>query len=561
MRNFARLFTPFAASVSIAALAVLYGLVGLRFHGVTSDSPSLFYAGDRTLYWLSDRDVPGALDFLGPDPPAFHSDFHRDPEFEDPMHYPVFPGLAAAVTSRIFHDRLGWVDAIDGHHLALILLHAFALFVECLLLTRLVGQRAAVAATLALALFPSAVGQAFNNAKDWPCAQFYACAILAVAIGIIEQRGRWLLMAGVFTGLALASKLNGVFVFVTILLWTPFAYVFHYYRQRDVPATVVAGYLSGPYVAGGVFLLLWPWLYQGLLPDWWAHISEYVRFMVTIGRGTRQTWTDFPLRPLIFMTPPLVLACASVYLALGWRHSRRRAGLWSLFCLWLAVPILRIAAPRSNFLDANRHFIEYIPALCVMAGCGFDMLCDLAFGETSRVQHWLERRSWGWVVRPGLYVACLGVLVVPIATYAPYETTYFNRLIGGLRGAQRGNGLFTLEVADLRLQGTEGDYWFNSLRTALNNIRAQMHGEETIGLCGPSAGLARANWGNSHPPKFSDSWDAALADPDAGAFVYVMPRGVFCEAALIERLQRGRPVLERVERGGGLIYLVLGPRP
>ena len=419
------------------------------------------------------------------------------------------------------------------------------------------GQRAAVAATIALALFPSAVGHAFNNAKDWPCAQFYACAILATAIGILEERGRWLLIAAAFTGLALACKLNGVFIFATILLWTPVAYGLRYYRRRDVPADVVAGYLVAPYVAGAIFFVLWPWLYQGMLPEWWAHVSEYVRFMVTIGRGSRQTWTDFPLRPVLFMTPPLVLACAGAYVVAGWRHDRERGALWSLFCVWLAVPILRIAAPRSNFLDANRHFIEYVPALCVMAGCGFDMLCRHTVDATSRLQSVLAGRAWSRALKPAVYAVSLALLALPLANVHPVRDDDFNRFIGGLRGAQRGEGLFKLEVADLRLKGTEGDYWFNSLRQGLKDIRGQMHGHETIGLCGPSAGLARANWGNPQTPQFTDSW---YGDPDAGDFVYVMPRGVFCEAGLIDRLQRGRPIIERVERGGGLIYMVLGPR-
>mgnify|MGYP001178310579 CR=1 FL=1 len=158
---------------------------------------------------------------------------------------------------------------------------------------------------------------------------------------------------------------------------------------------------------------------------------------------------------------------------------------------------------------------------------------------------------------PGVYALCLAALAWPIAEYAPYETTYFNAFIGGLRGAQQGEGLFSLEIADLRLKGTEGDYWFNSLRRGLEDIRPALRGGETIGLCGPSAVLARTNWGNPQAPPFTDSW---YGEPDRGDFVYVMPRGVFCEPALIERLQAGRPVLTRVERGGGLIYMVLGPR-
>jgi hypothetical protein len=158
-----------------------------------------------------------------------------------------------------------------------------------------------------------------------------------------------------------------------------------------------------------------------------------------------------------------------------------------------------------------------------------------------------------------LCLLCVGALVWPILRYAPYETTYFNALIGGLRGAQRGEGLFAMDVGDRRLKGTEGDYWFNSLRQGLRDIRAQMRGHETVGLCGPSAVVARMNWGGSPAPPFVDNWN--FDDPDRGDFIYVMPRGVFCERSVVERLQRGRPVISQVERGGGLIYLILGPRP
>jgi hypothetical protein len=547
--------SPVRVALAIAVAAVLYGVIGLPFHGVTSDSPSLFYAGDRTLFWLTHPAVPEALNFLGPEPEGFHSRFERDPEYQDPMHYPVFPGLAAAVTAQIFHHTLGWMDDIDGHHLGLILLHGFALFVECALLTRLIGQRAAVAATVALALFPSAVGHSFNNAKDWPCAQFYACAVLAAAVGLLEERGKWLVVAGVFTGLALSSKINGVFVLVTLVLWTPFVYMFHY-RGRPVAASIVGGFLAIPYVAVATFFLLWPWLYYGSVPEWWAHINDYVTFMLSLGRGDRATWTAFPLKPLVFMAPPLVLGCATVYAIAGWRNGPDRKALWCLFWLWIAIPIIRIAAPGSNFHDANRHFIEYVPALCVMAGGGFDLICVYVFGWVSRLGWFLDRRSKVRVFRLGVYGLCLALLGWPIVQYAPYETTYFNDFIGGLRGAQRGEGLFAMKRADLRLMGTEGDYWYNSLRRGLQDIRLAMHGGEIIGVCGPDAVLARINWGLTHTPQMIDALDG---DPDRAEFVYVMPRGVFCDSSRIERLQRRRPILTRVERGGGLIYMVLGP--
>ena len=48
-------------------------------YGVTIDSPSLFYAGDRTLFWIRHPHVPGALNFRGPEPRGFETHFERHP--------------------------------------------------------------------------------------------------------------------------------------------------------------------------------------------------------------------------------------------------------------------------------------------------------------------------------------------------------------------------------------------------------------------------------------------------------------------------------------------------
>src|SRR6187455_883703 len=136
----------------IALAWLVYGLVGLHAHGTTSDEPSLFYAADRTLFWLLHPRTPHALDFAGPEPTGFASDYVRFPTWEDPMHYPVFPSLVGAITSAIFHDGLGWLDVVDGHHLGLVLLNAIALWLFGRWALRLLGTTAGVAATVALAL-------------------------------------------------------------------------------------------------------------------------------------------------------------------------------------------------------------------------------------------------------------------------------------------------------------------------------------------------------------------------------------------------------------------------
>jgi hypothetical protein len=531
----------------VAGLAAAFGLGVMSSYGVTIDAPSLFYAGDRTLFWLLNPRTPGALNFLGPEPRGFRTAFERHPEEKDPLHYPALTGLLAATTSRLFHERLGWVDVVDGHHMALVLLHALSLLLYGLYASRLLGPVAGIAAAVLLSVFPCALGHSFNNAKDWPCAQFYGLAALAAGVGIVEARARHVLAAGLFVGLALSCKFNGIFVLPTVLAWTPIAWVLLYRRQRAVSAGLVGAYLLVPYVAGLVFFALWPWLYYGRLQDWWRHIHWYVSFMVDYGVSHRETWTAHPLECLLFMTPPLVLPLALAYAIAGGRGGRERAAVHALLLLWFAVPLIRIAAPRSNFYDANRHFIEYVPALCAMAGGGValavDWLCAHAHG----------RRS-AWAIGTAAVLGLTSVLW-PVLEYHPYETTYFNALVGGLGGAQR-RALFRTEPASDRSNGTEGDYWYSSLRAGLTDLEVFSAGGGTVGLCGPRPPQGRANLHMGSPLHILEGYEAtALA-----ALVYASPRANECDWPDLRELETQRPILRRVERGGGLIYEVLGPR-
>ena len=120
----ARRYAPHLVAVGYLLLA----LPLLPKHGVTYDAPALYYAGDRTLFFLTHPRVPEALNFASrPEPPGFHSFFSRDDEWDDPMRYPVLPGLVAAAVSAVVHDALGLLDPAAAHHLGLVLLQALAL--------------------------------------------------------------------------------------------------------------------------------------------------------------------------------------------------------------------------------------------------------------------------------------------------------------------------------------------------------------------------------------------------------------------------------------------------
>lgn len=615
--------TPKRLALGLALAWTTFAVLTLHSFGLTSDSPSLFYAGDRHLFWLLHPSIPNALNFLGSDPPGFHTSFFRFPEPADPFHYPVFPGFVAAVTSALFHDGLGWLGALDGHHLGLALLQAVNLYIFARYAMSLFGVTAGASATLALAFFPSILGHAINNAKDLPCTVLYGCALMAAALGLLRRDARHLLACGVLTGVALSSKLNAAFALITLVLWTPAVYALCLRRDAprlrflgaflglsyglpvaligllnlgtprpflslvlatsalllpvavdlirgrgDVGVGLLAVYVAIPLVAAATFVVLWPWLWAGQAFTFWQRLSIYADGMIRFSTSPRPAPTGYALRCLVFMTPPLVLAAAVVGVGSGLRGSRdlwrelrapavapdwpgaslredRGEARWLLFVLlllWIALPLVRISVPHSMFYDANRHFLEYIPALCLLSGLGVAALVSVLRGWRSLP---LQRAGFS-----ALLAAALGAFAIPIARYHPFEVTYFNWLAGGLGGAQR-DALLYVPGEDWRSPGTEGDYWHASLRDFLGHVGSLVPPSAVLGVCGTMYKQAVANW-EGEPLQYADPHEL-------GTYLYVAPRESFCGWAHIRDLESQRPVLLRVVRDGGLIYEILGP--
>ncbi len=539
------------AAAAIALVAAIFSIASLRRYGVTIDEPALLYAGDRTLFALEHPRQSGALDFDAAEPPGFRTVFLRLPDPNDPEHYPVLPGLVAAATNATLGRALG-LGPVDGHHAGLAILSVVLLALYTLYACRLLGDGAGIAAAIALACFPTAVGHAFNDAKDWPSAGFYALTVLAAGVGLVERRPRHLWLAGVFLGLALSCKQSGLFAAVTVALAVPF---FHRLLYRDAAADrrrMLRPLLLLPYVGLSIFLCAWPWLWWGGPSALGPRLRDFVAFAGTFSVSPRSELSAHPVRCLVYMTPPLVLIAAAVGAWPGRAANRPRLAIAALLTIWLLVPLVRIALPHATFYDANRHFIEYVPALCALAGLGFAEGWRWAHPRvTAHLGPGAARAAGGAAIA----LATLA-LVWPIAEYHPFETAYFNVLVGGLGGAQR-RGLFRASPNEM-VNGTEGDYWLSSLREGFRAARSFAPPGSPIGVCAwlpPLAVMDAAMDSEGPPPEVTSPFDR----PDVPV-VYASPREGRCSWRRVHALERSRTTLVRVTRGGGLIYEVLGPR-
>ena len=169
-----------------------------------------------------------------------------------------------------------------------------------------------------------------------------------------------------------------------------------------------------------------------------------------------RSWISNELPPhylikyLLITTPPGALVLLAVGLAAAARSALRdpfgpRSLPLLLVAFWLAVPLALPLVRRPNLYDGLRHVLFVLPALALLAGVGAAALMRAA-GDRYRV---------------AAAAMLLFVCVFPARSLVrlhPYQMTYFNAFVGGVRGAQ---------------ERYETDYWVSSYKEAVEWINQQ----------------------------------------------------------------------------------------
>jgi hypothetical protein len=278
----------------------------------------------------------------------------------------------------------------------------------------------------------------------------FVTAFSAVALGTIllyeyQPRLSNILMAGIWTGLALLSKISAVALLPVGVLAVTLPHLLagvDSSTKRWRPA--MKSLLIWSVVIVLTIVLLWPVL-------WFTPLSVFERmFNYTFvrvaedGGATSQTFFLGEALPdnsdpgllfypvvLIFRTSPVIMI-GLVLLILSIPWATRTIPHIQLFMLGLTFLflILYLAVISRAQIKYDRYIIPMIPALSLVAALGF----QTGWGFLShrwRMPSWLAR--FGWLAAVAILLAQMA-LALP---HHPYYYTYWNPLVGGIRQAVR----------------------------------------------------------------------------------------------------------------------------
>jgi hypothetical protein len=197
------------------------------------------------------------------------------------------------------------------------------------------------------------------------------------------------------------------------------------------------------------------------IADKWSFLTFWQESIRRITWGRSNPFSLYPFFQVFFRTPLMILVCAGmgVFRAFG---ECRKSQLHSLLLFWAFIPLIIPCFPHTIvYHNGLRHFLVFLVPYSILAVTGI-----------ARCAGFLAEKLEFAGKSMALGVACLaiGLNIWGVAAMHPYQTTFFNAIAGGLKGAQE------KELADA------WDYWLNSYVEAGKWIRA--HGATNANVAG-----------------------------------------------------------------------------
>jgi len=413
--------------------------------GVTWDEPAYFAASESYMSWFDQA-------FSLPEV-ALQQDMITNAWQINKEHPPmdkICSGLIWSITRN-------FIDGISAHRLGNMLLSAILAGLLFLWMRDVYGVTAGLVAVGALFTMPRFFFHAHLAALDVPAAFSVFITTYLFWKTMDRKHWAWRLLLGVVWGLALATKINALFVPVTLGLWL-------ICFKRDLRLflrLVIMGVSAIP-----VFFMVWPWLYVDTI----KRIFEYIGFITTDHWQIGQYYLgNFYMPPpwhfgfvMIWAVVPLGLTFLyflGIVRAIKWKQDQ---ALGLLLFLSALVPILAISTGQSMVYDNDRLMMVSFPFLAALAGIGFVWLISglkkLTHKKNSII---LSRVGYGVII----LLAFIPQLVTMVKLY-PHFLSYYSQGVNGLVGATR--------------KGLESTYWCETYQLALPIINDQAQAGDRI---------------------------------------------------------------------------------
>lgn len=395
----------FTAAVISSIIFVL-----LNDFGITWDEPIYMQRGDVYVKWLNHPTLTDIDKTFG----ATTDDVH-----------PPFRKLVAGITHGILTTHLHLTDNTSGYRISSL----FFVFPFIMVLTYIAIGQLGYAVGLLVPFMLTAIPQVLYLTPlvtlDYAIMCLWFIAVMAGIRGVKSYF--WLTISGICVGLTMLTKLHGYLLFLPI-----FGCIVGNHQKDTVKKIVLI-----TSVAFITYLAGWPWLWTSPI----AHLTQYFHLQSTFENVPEyifgKTYMAAPwwYVPVMFLvtTPAFVI----ILFFIGAGTVIRKGRFWDRFMLANALyPIAFFSLPWIYRHDWVRLFLPAYPFVCVVAGRGVVTIVQM-FGKKFR-----------FIVLVLILIAWVFTVYGSVIRIHPWESSYYNEFVGGVRGAAR--------------LGMETEFWGNA---------------------------------------------------------------------------------------------------
>lgn len=440
--------SPILAALAIVAFVLAASLVN---HGLANSSLPVGPGLTLDESFNIDQGVFLVDAFTHHGPLLFTPEVARE-VFGAPRYLPDHPplgrfvlGVSHSLTSAFVAGSEGTIYNVPAARLG----SCAALGLTVLLLSEFSRRRYGLTAGLLVAAMLTSLPHLMGHAR---LAALESCTNLAWVAAMIPLLAWWTqskapttrqaAVSGVFWGLLLLTKVQGIFLPVLLFLWS----VTHF-RWKSIRPLAVFGI-----VGAIIFFAGWPWLWLDPVRNVMTYLGRTTERQTLYCWYFGQRFADkevpwhFPFITTL-ISLPLWTICGLILRSV-------RAALDStekLLLLFVMMPLAIFAVPGVPVYDGTRLFLIVMPPLAMLAARGFSLWVDgrseiNPASPTSDAARNLPRRSLA-----GILIGC-----VPLYwTMQPLAISQYGPLAGGNRGAEK--------------LGMEAGYWSDALNTTFWN--------------------------------------------------------------------------------------------
>ncbi len=406
-------------------------LVGttLKDYGVTWDEPPYFHATDLHATWLSQAAhnlTRGELR-KSTDDGNIKASWHWNP-YNVP--HPPFSRIVSAFAKEL---SAPFLDKFSAYRLGPALFFAILAVVSYLWMQELFGYAAGLFSVCALILIPNLFAYAHIAVTDLPLATMWFLTVYCFWKGL--GNWRWSTALGIVWGLALSTKFPALLIPVPLILWAHFFHRDKYINNLFAmlflaPAVMVA---TQPYLWHQTGLRVLEFLYEGISRGYRPDANFGVFFLNQILSSQQLPWY-YPFYLVGVTTPEPILGLALVgILAAIWRRQQRSMLL--LLTLNGMFVLLLGLLPGAVLHDGVRQMLSALPFLAALAAAGFQVVSTWLFSTAAKWKSCQNIPNLKAKTAAAVFlIACFNPILELYLSH-PFQLSYYNRLVGGIRGA------------------------------------------------------------------------------------------------------------------------------